>query len=203
MRISELAEATDVPVATLKFYLREGLLPEGVRTSATQASYDERHVERVRVIRALVSAGVSIAETRRVVGALDAPPPGPYDLLGIAHAAVSPAAASSELDTSAALALYERMGGDLAACDPALLAGIAHALRGLEATGFTVPPAVLDAYLSSARAIAEAEIAGIPIDSPDASVRYIVLGTVLTEPLILALRRAAQQIVSRARFGSV
>ena len=30
MRISELARAADVPVATIKFYLREGLLPEGV-----------------------------------------------------------------------------------------------------------------------------------------------------------------------------
>ncbi|UUZ44890.1 MerR family DNA-binding transcriptional regulator [Janibacter limosus] len=29
MKISELAAATDVPVATLKYYLREGLLPAG------------------------------------------------------------------------------------------------------------------------------------------------------------------------------
>jgi hypothetical protein len=32
-------------------------------------------------------------------------------------------------------------------------------------------------------------------------VRYVVLGTVLVEPLLLALRRLAQQDASRRRFG--
>ena len=87
MRISELSEQTGVPVPTIKYYLREGLLPEGERTSATQAVYGEKHVERLRVIRALLDAGVSIAETPRVVAALDDPPASPHELLGTAHAA--------------------------------------------------------------------------------------------------------------------
>ena len=37
MRISALAQATGLPVATVKYYLREGLLHPGVATSATQA----------------------------------------------------------------------------------------------------------------------------------------------------------------------
>ena len=53
MRISALATAADVPLATVKFYLREGLLHPGAATSATQASYDESHVRRIRLIRAL------------------------------------------------------------------------------------------------------------------------------------------------------
>jgi len=34
-------------------------------------------------------------------------------------------------------------------------------------------------------------------------VRYVVLGTVLVEPLLLALRRLAQQSASHERFGSL
>ena len=40
MRISALSEATGVPVPTLKFYLREGLLHPGEATSRTRAEYD-------------------------------------------------------------------------------------------------------------------------------------------------------------------
>ena len=46
MRISQLSAQTGIPVATIKFYLRENLLHDGARTSATQAQYDESHVAR-------------------------------------------------------------------------------------------------------------------------------------------------------------
>lgn len=201
MRISELAATTDVAVPTIKYYLREGLLPEGVRTAATQADYGTRHVERLRVVRALVAAGVSVAEIRHVVAALDDPPAGPYDLLGIAHAAVTPSV-PDDIDTAGAEDLYERLGGKPGTCEPRLLGGLAAALATLERAGFRVPTDVLDAYVRSARQIADAEIAGIPDDSIESAVRYVVLGTVLTEPLLLALRRAAQQIVSSERYGA-
>ena len=42
MRISELSAQTGVPVPTIKYYLREGLLPEGERSAPTQAAYGER-----------------------------------------------------------------------------------------------------------------------------------------------------------------
>ena len=72
MRISELSRATGVPVATIKFYLREGLVPEGVRTSPNQAQYDDAHVQRLRLVRALVGVGgLSIAATREVLGHID------------------------------------------------------------------------------------------------------------------------------------
>jgi len=37
MRISELVERTGVPLATVKFYLRQGMLPPGEAVSATRA----------------------------------------------------------------------------------------------------------------------------------------------------------------------
>ena len=73
MRISELAETTGVPVHTLKYYLREGLLMPGEATSRTRAEYGPEHVERVRLVRALVEhGGVGIAGVHSILGALAA-----------------------------------------------------------------------------------------------------------------------------------
>jgi DNA-binding transcriptional MerR regulator len=200
MRISELATETGVPVATIKYYLREKLLPEGERTSATQAVYRPAHVERLRLIRALVDSGVGIAASRRVIAALDDPPANPNHLLGVAHAAVSPPV-DAGLDLSAAEALIVRWGWMPEACDPQQVAGVARALDTLDRAGFTVPDPTMDAYLAGIRRMVEAEIDGIPTTSSDAAVRYVVLGTVLVEPLLLALRRVAEEFVSGERFG--
>ena len=90
MRISELSSQTGIPVATIKFYLREGLLQEGVRTSATQAQYDEGHVARLRLIRALLGpGGLSVAAAHRVIQAIEKPPPSVHELLGVAASAVA------------------------------------------------------------------------------------------------------------------
>jgi DNA-binding transcriptional MerR regulator len=53
LKISELAERADVPVATVRHYLREGLLPEPVKTSRNMAYYSPEFVERIRLIKQL------------------------------------------------------------------------------------------------------------------------------------------------------
>ncbi|MGI8633189.1 MAG: MerR family transcriptional regulator [Solirubrobacterales bacterium] len=53
LRMKQLAEEADVSAATIKHYLREGLLPEPVRTSRNMAWYPEEFVERLRLIRRL------------------------------------------------------------------------------------------------------------------------------------------------------
>ncbi|HZJ29035.1 MAG TPA: MerR family transcriptional regulator [Solirubrobacterales bacterium] len=53
LKISELAEAAGVTVATVKHYRREGLLPEPVKTSRNMAYYPPEFVERIGLIRRL------------------------------------------------------------------------------------------------------------------------------------------------------
>jgi DNA-binding transcriptional MerR regulator len=53
LKISELAERAEVPVATVRHYLREGLLPEPVKTSRNMAYYPPAFVERIRLIKQL------------------------------------------------------------------------------------------------------------------------------------------------------
>ena len=53
MRMGELSEASGVPAPTIKHYLREGLLPEPVKTSRNMAYYPPEFVERIRLIKRL------------------------------------------------------------------------------------------------------------------------------------------------------
>jgi DNA-binding transcriptional MerR regulator len=53
LRMGELAEASGVPVPTIKHYLREGLLPEPVKTSRNMAYYPPEFIERIRLIKRL------------------------------------------------------------------------------------------------------------------------------------------------------
>jgi DNA-binding transcriptional MerR regulator len=53
LKISELAEEAGVPVATVRHYLREGLLPEGEKTSRNMAYYPPELVDRIRLIKQL------------------------------------------------------------------------------------------------------------------------------------------------------
>ena len=53
LRMRELAEASGVPGPTIKHYLREGLLPEPVKTSRNMAYYPPEFVDRIRLIKRL------------------------------------------------------------------------------------------------------------------------------------------------------
>jgi DNA-binding transcriptional MerR regulator len=53
LRMGELAQASGVSAATIKHYLREGLLPEPVKTSRNMAYYPAEFVERIRLIKQL------------------------------------------------------------------------------------------------------------------------------------------------------
>ncbi len=72
MLVSELAGRADMPVATVKYYLREGLLQPGHVTGPRRAEYDETHVRRLRILRLLREVGgVPVTNLRLVMDALD------------------------------------------------------------------------------------------------------------------------------------
>jgi DNA-binding transcriptional MerR regulator len=53
LKMSELVERSGVSAATIKHYLREGLLPEPMRTSRNMAYYPVEFVERIQLIKRL------------------------------------------------------------------------------------------------------------------------------------------------------
>ncbi|HET6968027.1 MAG TPA: MerR family transcriptional regulator [Ornithinibacter sp.] len=208
MRVSELAATTGVPVHTLKYYLREGLLMPGEATSRTRAEYTAEHVDRVRLVRALVEhGGVGIAGVRAILAALDSPPPSRHELLGVAHgvlpggsggAGATDAGDDRDVDP-AVVAFVERLDWGVGDCSAAVHA-LASAVTRARSAGLPLPDADLEGYARAMRSVAEVdlEVAG-RARSPEEAMRTVVLGTVLVDPVLLALRRLAQQAESATR----
>lgn len=200
MRIGELSRSTGVPVATIKFYLREGLLPPGVATSATQAQYDDGHVRRLRLVRALVEvARLPLASVRAVTAAVDAPPRSVHDLLGIAHDALPPSV-DDDVDVTAATSVVDGLGWAVHPASRALRQ-LAAAMDALEGVGLPASPEVVERYGRAIEPLAAREIEQVPTGSSEEAVTYVVSGTALYEPVIAALRRLAHQHLSARRFG--
>ena len=79
-----------MPLASVKYYLREGLLMPGTATAANQAEYGEEHVRRLGLIKALTDVvGLSVAKAREVLRLIDEPGD-LFDTLGPAVAALPP-----------------------------------------------------------------------------------------------------------------
>ena len=198
MRISELAREAGVALPTVKFYLREGLLPPGRRTSATQAVYDAEHLARLRLVRALTeTGGLSLARVRAVIDGLDAP--SLFEAVGCAHGALS--GDPGEVDTTAAAEAVRALGWQVHDGSPAM-AALARALQALADVGLTLPDDQLAVYGRAAEQVAAADVAGVPRDTTTAAVTTVVLGTVLREPVLLALRRLAQESQARRQWGA-
>jgi len=204
MRISELADRTGVSIPTLKYYLREGLLHAGESQSVTRASYDDGHVARVRLIRALIEVGrLSIERVREVVAALDDPPTTQHELLGTAHAVLRSGSATVQDREPSQHAIARLAGlGVPGHTDSAASSQLAHALTDAEAAGWLVSDATLAAWYSAMVGVAEGDVAPELAEmSASEALRYAVVGNVLTDPILLALRRVAQEAVSAGRLG--
>jgi DNA-binding transcriptional MerR regulator len=202
MRISALAAEADLPLATVKYYLREGLLHPGVASSATQASYDESHVRRLRLIRALTGAvGLSVQQSRTILALVDDPGDDLYATLGRAVSALPPAVheASGDDPYPRARAALEALGQ---VYDPqyAAVAQLEAALAATEAAGMPMSEDRLLEYGRHLREIAAFDLERMPHE-PHAAVEYTVLGTALYEPVLLALRRLAHQDVAARRIA--
>lgn len=209
MRIGDLSKQSQVSVPTIKYYLREGLLPAGAPTATNQADYGETHLERLRLIRALIDVGrLTVSAARDVLAAVDAPDLPPHHKLGTAQHAISRttrtdpadpawAAARSEID-----ALVTARDWWIDADAPALHQAT-EAVRTMRALGLAdILTACLPAYADAADAVAAREVSAVAArHDPTAMVHGVIVGTLLGESLLNALRLLAQQNVSARTFG--
>jgi Cd(II)/Pb(II)-responsive transcriptional regulator len=75
VKIGELAAATETPIATIRYYEREGLLAAPARTGANYRSYGPGHVQRLAFIRRCRSLDMSLDEVRVLLRFQDQPAP--------------------------------------------------------------------------------------------------------------------------------
>ena len=73
MKIGELAKLAQTQNETIRYYEREGLLPEARRNDANYRIYDESHVQRLAFIRHCRSLDMTLGEIRTLLHFKDAP----------------------------------------------------------------------------------------------------------------------------------
>jgi DNA-binding transcriptional MerR regulator len=208
VKISELSRVSGVPVATIKFYLREGLVPPGTLTARNQADYSESHLRRLRLIRTLLEiGGLRVAAIRTILNAVadDSVPLGA--LLGVTHQALGLPPDPKPLpdDLARARTEVDRFVADhgwrVDPGDPSRRA-LADALVTLWRFGRDADVEVFAPYAELADQLADHELDQLSNDAPRSDlVEQVVVGTVVFETALLALRRMAQAHHSANRFG--
>jgi len=71
MRIGELAASAGISVDTVRHYERSGLLPAAERTPGGYREFPPAAFERLRMVRAALAVGFSVAELARILAERD------------------------------------------------------------------------------------------------------------------------------------
>lgn len=203
MWISELSQRSGVPVATVKYYLREGLLPPGEAQGATRAVYDESHVRRLRLIRALVDiAGLGLDRVREVLAAVDDDRSELMARIGAAHMELSspPATVPSDAARERVSRLVRRRRWHTDP-DGSHATALAAALDTAAAAGQPMSEETLDVYAASAADVARRDLATTPRRGAEDATTYAVIGTLVNEPILISLRRMAHENLARRRLA--
>ena len=203
MRIAELSRESGVPPATIKYYVREGLLPPGELTHPNQAQYGAAHVRRLKLIRVLTDVGgLSIAVTRNVLASIDTPGTSLHAALGKVQYATTPRRDYQADEPTRATAqqqadeLIARRGWQLNQASPARQL-LAEALAAVNSLGRADLLAKLDDYAEAAERIGAADVE-LVLGRPDleSMLEAVVIGTVIGDAILAALRRLVEEDVS-------
>lgn len=206
MRISELAERSGATVATIKYYLREGLLPPGSKVAERRAEYGDRHVARLRLLRVLRDVGdIPVSDLKQVVDAIDNESLSTHEMNGAAYDALArpSGAVSAEMRVLAAQVVQEAGWTHVRPESPALdhLAGLLGVVVDLSAM-FDMNHAAT--YLGLIDSLAAYEVSRLDaaerVEDRDAVVQQMVIGQVVFGQLLLSLRRIGHEHHSALRF---
>jgi DNA-binding transcriptional MerR regulator len=199
--MAELSRITGVPVPSVKYYLREGLLPAGRRAAANQADYGDEHVARLRLIRALLDVGgLSVAAARDVLAAVDDQDLPLAAVFGVAQRSVSradlysvrsPGRAEERVDS-----LVAERGWYVSADNPGRI-GAAAVVDAFLRINRPELIDLLERYAEAAEIVARADLEAVAGQGDVAGMaETVVAGTVLGDAMFAALRRMAQEHVT-------
>ncbi|MEU7213413.1 MerR family transcriptional regulator [Streptomyces sp. NPDC044989] len=212
MRLADLSNRSGVSTATIKYYLREGLLPPGRQLNATTAEYDESHLRRLRLVRALIQVGkVPVATAREVLGHVDDESLGRTIRLGAALWALPQDAEPDEADPAVAAArtevdrLLELLGWEtsqeLAPLSP-VHRSLVVAVAALRRLGYPWNAELMAPYGELMMEVARRDLDFMETHASEAEqVEMAVASAVLFQPALRALHRLAQEEESARRYG--
>ncbi|MFI6099234.1 MerR family transcriptional regulator [Lentzea sp. NPDC051213] len=205
--MAELSKASGVAIPTIRYYLREGILPPGEHTSPNQARYDDTHVRRLKLVRALLDiGGLSVAEVRDVARAIDSQAR-TIDILDVAHSSlITLKSQADDEDRAWALALLEQAAKQVDwVVDPddkstEAIIGVLCTFRAIGHGGLLEE---FDGYVRLAAQVAQLDIATLRnLTTNESIVEHAVVGTVLGDALFSSLRKLGQQHESRKLYAA-
>lgn len=138
MKIGELARRTGCQVETIRYYEREGLLPEPARSAGNYRLYGEAHAERLGFIRHCRALDMTLGEIRALLDYHDHPerPCTEVNALVDEHLAHVAARIAQLLELERALvALRARCNGEDAASHCGILEALARPLASAALPG--------------------------------------------------------------------
>ena len=206
MRIRALSEATGASVATIKYYLREGVLHPGLASAVNQSEYDDSHVRRLRLVRALADLGrLGVADIARVLDAVDDPSVQLHDAFGVAQDAMVAERPRDPQRYQAALIEVDRFvkrNRLHIRADARVRPMLADSLVFLEQFGWGTDSTMFDGFVPPLVQQAAVELASVPESADRAEqMEASVVGTVAFEVAANAIRRMALEDASWRRFG--
>jgi len=208
MRIAELSRTSGVPVPSIKYYLRAGLLPPGERTAPNQADYTEKHLHRLKLIRALIEVGgLSIAAVGDLLTSLDARGDNLNEAVGTAIKATLPATTSSDsgfLDEATRLVhrVLEKRGWQ--EYGPTQVETLISAVETFQRLGQPDIEMIIELYADLVERLVPKEIEWITTrDNTDAVVEAAIIGTFIGGRAFSALRSLGHEAESRKRLPLV
>lgn len=209
MRVAELSRRSGVPIPTIKYYLREGLLFPGELRRPNQAEYGEQHVHRLALIRSLGDiGGLSLAAIGEVLAAVDEPDRPIHQVLGSVQAGITTVPRNAaepearEFATKLVTELLDRRGWRNRRGGP-VFDQVVEVLAGLREFGKYQNIDELTVYAEAAYQVAELDVRIVLEEGGElnAVLEGVVAGTVLGEALFAGLRRMAHDDVSGRVLG--
>ncbi|MBI5534759.1 MAG: MerR family transcriptional regulator [Deltaproteobacteria bacterium] len=211
LKMSDLARQSGVPAATIKHYIREGLLPPpAARTGRSMAWYDPSSIPRIKAIKKL--QGTRFLPLKVIKGLLDDQGPAAVAATEEAISAVlqrlAPAQSASrdkiieagmpaaELDWLGAIGLVSPIrdaAGEHYAGDDLVMLETLQAARDAGITREMLPPEILQSYLTAVQSLVRVELGlfrdSVLVHGGDQLARLTEAATVLSERLVVLLRR--------------
>ncbi|MBI2392531.1 MAG: MerR family transcriptional regulator [Deltaproteobacteria bacterium] len=189
LKISELARRTGVSVGTIRFYIREGLLPRPtMKTSRNMAYYDESFVARIKLVRRLQEERrLPLSMIRSIVsGSADDEADAVPSLVELEAKAITALAAEKEGEAIGERELLERTGIDRQDLDDL------RALEIITAQGSARAPKYLRVDAAIVEAVARVRALGLSRElfpASDLSIYLHALRALVAEEVSLFAKR--------------
>jgi DNA-binding transcriptional MerR regulator len=204
MQLKELSSRSAVSSASIKFYLREGLLSPGSTGASARADYTQEHLRRLELIKVLRRVvGLGLEQIRTITDGIGDPALDDVELMGRVQALVLGLAQEQVPDHPLTAALVG--SGRWADAPSRARNSLNLLLHRMDELGVPADGKVLEAYADAADQVAALDLAGVErTGSRDELAMAVAVGTHLYSELLLKTLAVAQasRAMRRPRDGS-